>query len=1187
MDTLKDWLAPAVIGRLSEAIDDSSSGAIEHEKDGGYTFTTALEPRKTVQITEFQEYSHPFSASISDSFTSIQTEFTHHAVQAFRESRLNQRLTHNTVGGVAQILKLDVIISWGGPSGLSCASIIRSFKFLGSEGSGIFGKPVALGHQARIQALLSKCIAGGAKEHSNPLTASSHVRYREATGVQHSKVSHAPEQILESRDHDLSTQVGFMSQLPQTTGYGSSQSIRRDAPLQNPAKIRASLAGLRASMSKADSVAPLDQLSILRRAGGNSSREGTSNGTEINVQPGRQPEHKPDFLGSDQNQLEQPRKETSDSVMIGITSQHENARSRGNIQQDTTRLGNKDTQASVKVGGLNVVPDLPEHQAHNNAVEDDPWEGMSHISESDVTIPREQMDLLQHAHSWVPAEPGRRPPVANIPIGILTALNEKADRRAQWEEAEAKKTDNIALPELPTGSGPQSELASSDSETELPWSSSPVSPRRANQLPPDSSAEEPAQRTVSRSSKQRPPDSGVEGPSENDVQSDKKTPPGSRAEDSKIVQGLEANAQLPEDGRGKTSKLHKSNILRNSRSPNCAEQLENHSPPAKRRRVATPFESPRVLSTPHVARSPQKTEVESSKNPRNEENKRPKSPSSARSAPQADESRVADFIVGSGESKSDPPSGKPYESSITRRHAAALPEVLQLRPTFIDMDRDFDSESSELETHLPEALGDDRESVHADHASSQISLSSIIQPRQNSLVQVERTPRAQVSKDTRAAAQVNTVRVSQEPGFLRKNTSDRRTRDASSDPMIQGTYSQGNPVNRSKLHQRLSAENNLDGSENHVEDRMVLCTAENQQEASPNGQGAMSQKSLRVSSVAKSLDMPAGEDAQKVTKRDDEELHQKRNSKESLHPPAKLKKHRTGVKVSRSFQFSQDHRQYQDPRLLAKRHRQDFFTGQADPTSHRPELDPFVEKVDSHSLEGQTVAKKQHSHPTEAAHVTKETDHQPTGPGLDVERPASPSPEKSSLDEAVDGKLPEASLFVEREESQSLEAEKRTEGMGSEVNLDTGLSRVDEGDPAADLVSTESDARTPESSLHLTTKRLLNDKITGSHRDVHSNMTSPAPEELEVSSTPSSAISQEPRMNRQSPTLSEPYTYVSPQPMTIFDSFKESYPDYTGTLDQFVGTCAYIEWLYQNDRMEHRALWDDFAVRHVLEFPDW
>ena len=56
---------------------------------------------------------------------------------------------------------------------------------------------------------------------------------------------------------------------------------------------------------------------------------------------------------------------------------------------------------------------------------------------------------------------------------------------------------------------------------------------------------------------------------------------------------------------------------------------------------------------------------------------------------------------------------------------------------------------------------------------------------------------------------------------------------------------------------------------------------------------------------------------------------------------------------------------------------------------------------------------------------------------------------------------------------------------------------------------------------------------------------------------------------------------------SVFDRFMMTYPDYPGNSVQFAAICSRIYTLFQIDRMEHPSLWDDFIVRHRMEYPQY
>lgn len=56
---------------------------------------------------------------------------------------------------------------------------------------------------------------------------------------------------------------------------------------------------------------------------------------------------------------------------------------------------------------------------------------------------------------------------------------------------------------------------------------------------------------------------------------------------------------------------------------------------------------------------------------------------------------------------------------------------------------------------------------------------------------------------------------------------------------------------------------------------------------------------------------------------------------------------------------------------------------------------------------------------------------------------------------------------------------------------------------------------------------------------------------------------------------------------SIFDLFKAAYPAYPGDTKHFAAICRKISQLVKANRMEHQSLWDDFIVRHKIEYPQY
>lgn len=58
-------------------------------------------------------------------------------------------------------------------------------------------------------------------------------------------------------------------------------------------------------------------------------------------------------------------------------------------------------------------------------------------------------------------------------------------------------------------------------------------------------------------------------------------------------------------------------------------------------------------------------------------------------------------------------------------------------------------------------------------------------------------------------------------------------------------------------------------------------------------------------------------------------------------------------------------------------------------------------------------------------------------------------------------------------------------------------------------------------------------------------------------------------------------------PPSIFDIFKATYPNYSGDIKHFVTMCTKISTLLKVGRMEYQSLWDDFVIRQKTEYASY
>ena len=93
------------------------------------------------------------------------------------------------------------------------------------------------------------------------------------------------------------------------------------------------------------------------------------------------------------------------------------------------------------------------------------------------------------------------------------------------------------------------------------------------------------------------------------------------------------------------------------------------------------------------------------------------------------------------------------------------------------------------------------------------------------------------------------------------------------------------------------------------------------------------------------------------------------------------------------------------------------------------------------------------------------------------------------------------------------------------------------------------------------------------------------PHQLEKASSPEIPISDtnppNPAITTSTPNVDLDSNQKSP---SLYERFKVAYPVYPGDQKHFTAICKRISNLLSRNRMEHHSLWDDFIIRHKIEY---
>lgn len=181
-DILKEWLGSTVereLGIALELWERTSSFASDADKydDDGTTFRIKLSKGYPVQITkvcpsptscdllpcltrsafpQLVNLHGPITVLVSDSMTDINASITKATADHFL-TKYRRRVTQGTLGGIIHLQNFDIMVTYMGPD-QSCRIIlsIKTFEFLGSEASPVFGSPRAIQDSMAIRSLEKK-----------------------------------------------------------------------------------------------------------------------------------------------------------------------------------------------------------------------------------------------------------------------------------------------------------------------------------------------------------------------------------------------------------------------------------------------------------------------------------------------------------------------------------------------------------------------------------------------------------------------------------------------------------------------------------------------------------------------------------------------------------------------------------------------------------------------------------------------------------------------------------------------------------------------------------------------------------------------------------------------------------------------------------------------------------------------
>lgn len=251
-DILKEWLGSMIERELEialELLERTPPFGSDTEKydDDGTTLRIKLSKGHPVQITkvcpspllatyrvtlirsapQLVNLHGPITVLVSDSMTDINASITNAAAQHFL-TKFRRRVTQGTLGGIIHLQNFEIMATYMGPD-QSCRITlsIKTFDFLGSEASPVFGSPRAIQNSMAIRDLEKKLRA---------LWAANFAQLEPATDDKPPSDSMLQSGIdrfeLSSDDSEVNSQQALATQAPSRSRKTNSK-IHRSSALQD------------------------------------------------------------------------------------------------------------------------------------------------------------------------------------------------------------------------------------------------------------------------------------------------------------------------------------------------------------------------------------------------------------------------------------------------------------------------------------------------------------------------------------------------------------------------------------------------------------------------------------------------------------------------------------------------------------------------------------------------------------------------------------------------------------------------------------------------------------------------------------------------------------------------------------------------------------------------------------------
>ncbi|KAL2038362.1 hypothetical protein N7G274_009011 [Stereocaulon virgatum] len=484
MDLLHEWIGKTIEQELGQAIqwrDDDANrsmttgkvGDLVFDDDGSNLRVKSPKPR-IVQLIKFVTFEEPLQATVSDGITRINVKFSAAASQRYSQ-KTRRSLTDGTPGGLIQLLDFKITATHLGPRPSRLTLFVEDFKSIGSNGSGHYGLATPHGIESRVvvKTQIEKLtIIRKAESPSGHASPNPSIRSQLSNGSSFDDPPSGTQAMFATQAPPLNAPAARISK---PGNFGISMSTRPEKPLSKSAPVMGAPSISRPPITNGKQSLATSSETLLKLLNyTNKAPNPQPNSNNLTDLPA---------TVSDKDEATTDADGRSTELHTPPSISSTNVSEQPLVEAAVTKKASSLSDSIVDSYSTQSIPAQPSNQDSTR----------KRISKRDVKISKDQEALLDSDSSWLPAQLGRREPVAHIPISILQSMNRDADLHNTLRDNSLKRkrgvNDPVKAADLPRPSTYCTTIdgiQESDSDVPISPGQWPPTPDH-KQLPPDSS----------------------------------------------------------------------------------------------------------------------------------------------------------------------------------------------------------------------------------------------------------------------------------------------------------------------------------------------------------------------------------------------------------------------------------------------------------------------------------------------------------------------------------------------------------------------------------------------------------------------------------------------------------------------------------------------------------------------------